>query len=613
MAESIEKKTTLPIADIWAMVRDNIWWYVFSILFFLAVAVFYLYRTPNTYSRVEKVIVDEDSQSSMMRDLTSFAGYNRMRYGRGTNVDNEMEAFASPDLMEQVVRRLNLETTYTDLQFLRTRELYTGTPVMLSLLGGNMASNFSFVISKTGPQSFVLKDFRVNGDKLKADPVSGALGDSLVTPVGALRISPTVHFEDWKNDISISWATAMSRAKGYCSRMNVYLSTKQSSVVVLAIQDLFPRRAESILRTLLDIYDEDWISNKNRSARNTSDFIKDRLVIIEEELGGIEEDLKDYKASHGIADISDAARQYLDLSKEYAGREFEVNNQLSIAKYIREYLGDPVHARSLIPANSGLVSDQVNTQIGEYNTLLLERDRLLKSSSENNPLIRDMNASLDAIRLSISRSVENLIATLQLQVDKVEQEQRQMLQKREENELSSLVNVANTRLIMAPNGAPAPISPNKMAVFLVALLLGFFLPLVYFFLRKMLDSSVKTRSDLVNLKLPFLAEIPQMGLNGSYWKRLRTNRFDDSNCAIIVQGGKRDMMNEAFRVLRTNLDLMVGQKEGCHVVMVTSFTPNAGKTFTIMNMAASMAIKGSRVLLLDLDLPSSESGRTAGL
>jgi capsular exopolysaccharide synthesis family protein len=118
----------------------------------------------------------------------------------------------------------------------------------------------------------------------------------------------------------------------------------------------------------------------------------------------------------------------------------------------------------------------------------------------------------------------------------------------------------------------------------------------------MLDSSVKTRSDLVNLKLPFLAEIPQMGLNGSYWKRLRTNRFDDSNCNIIVQGGKRDMMNEAFRVLRTNLDLMVGQKEGCHVVMVTSFTPNAGKTFTIMNMAASMAIKGSRVLLLDLDL-----------
>ena len=633
MAESIEKKTTLPIADIWAMVRDNIWWYVFSILFFLAVAVFYLYRTPNTYSRVEKVIVDEDSQSSMMRDLTSFAGYNRMRYGRGTNVDNEMEAFASPDLMEQVVRRLNLETTYTDLQFLRTRELYTGTPVMLSLLGGNMASNFSFVISKTGPQSFVLKDFRVKGDKLKADPVSGSLGDSLVTPVGALRISPTVHFEDWKNDISISWATAMSRAKGYCSRMNVYLSTKQSSVVVLAIQDLFPRRAESILRTLLDIYDEDWISNKNRSARNTSDFIKDRLVIIEEELGGIEEDLKDYKASHRIADISDAARQYLDLSKEYAGREFEVSNQLSIAKYIREYLGDPVHARSLIPANSGLVSDQVNTQIGEYNTLLLERDRLLKSSSENNPLIRDMNASLDAIRLSISRSVENLIATLQLQVDKVEQEQRQimnkissasgeelqllsitrqqkvkeqlyiyLLQKREENELSSLVNVANTRLIMAPNGAPAPVSPNKIAVFLVALLLGFFLPLVYFFLRKMLDSSVKTRSDLVNLKLPFLAEIPQMGLNGSYWKRLRTNRFDDSNCAIIVQGGKRDMMNEAFRVLRTNLDLMVGQKEGCHVVMVTSFTPNAGKTFTIMNMAASMAIKGSRVLLLDLDL-----------
>ena len=190
MAESIEKKSTLPIADIWAMVRDNIGWYVVSILFFLSLAVFYLYRTPNTYSRVEKVIVDEDSQSSMMRDLTSFAGYNRMRYGRGTNVDNEMEAFASPDLMEQVVRRLNLETNYTDLQFLRTRELYTGTPVMLSLLGGNMASNFSFVISKTGLLLKKGASDPENGEYfLEGEPIKGSRFRGVIWLQGAVQFS----------------------------------------------------------------------------------------------------------------------------------------------------------------------------------------------------------------------------------------------------------------------------------------------------------------------------------------------------------------------------------------------------------------------------------------
>ena len=308
---------------------------------------------------------------------------------------------------------------------------------------------------------------------------------------------------------------------------------------------------------------------------------------------------------------------------------------------IKQFINDPSHVNDLMPANSGLSSANIESQIREYNNALLERDRSLSLSSENNPYVQDLNKSLEMYKLAVNR---NLISTLQLQVNKIEAQEnailgrlsstsgqqlellsieRQqkvkeqlyifLLQKREENELQGLLTVGNTRLIQRATGSNAPIAPNKMMILLIALILGFGLPFAVFYVMKVLDTSVKGRNDLGKLSVPFLAEIPQMGVTANYWERLRLNRFDDKNTKILVEHGKRDSMNEAFRVLRTNLDLMIHRETETQAIMITSFNPNAGKTFTLMNLAASMALKGTKkAVILDLDLRKATLSKALG-
>ena len=185
---SVEEEQSLQLSDLWALIWDHKWWYVFSLLVFLTGASIMLYKVSSRYNRTEKVIVDEDSQNSMMRDLTAFTGGYR-RYSSGTNVDNEVEAFASPDLMEQVVERLGLEIKYIDNQFFRWREMYKNTPVVLSIIDTVSVSAFSFRLVRTGEESFRLEEFKVANAELSKEKFSGNLRDTVQTPVGRLLFS----------------------------------------------------------------------------------------------------------------------------------------------------------------------------------------------------------------------------------------------------------------------------------------------------------------------------------------------------------------------------------------------------------------------------------------
>ncbi len=628
--------------DIWALFWGHKWWYLLSLILAGSIAYFYLYRTPKLYQSTERIIVETDQSVDVFSDMSASM---RRRTLLGQNVANEILAFKSPDLMTKAVERLGLETNYTDLMFLRERELYNKTPFFMSILGeNNGASSFSFIVKKMGKNSFVLDQFTVGGVEMGAKPVAGSFGDSLVTPVGSLRLTESQYFHTWGDDIRISWANARSRAAVYAGRMGVAAPRDESSVVTLTMTDYSPERATNILATILDIYNEQWVENKNRAAANTSEFIAERLVILQQELGDIDNDIKEYKQQNRITDVGAVSGQYLSESSAYSEKAFANSNQLAISQMIRDRLTDPARGGTLLPANSGLTNANIEGQISEYNATLMKRDKYLKESSEANPMVADLNANLDAMKANITRSIDNNISALQLQQDKIlaqegailgklssttgqalqlqsmsrDQKVKEslyiyLLQKREENELATQLNVSNNRLIQSATPG-VPVSPVAKKIYLIALLLGLGIPFAVFFLRILFNTTVRTRADVAKLKVPFLAEIPQMGLEKtSFFSFRKPNRFDEKNCSIVVQQGKRDVINEAFRVLRTNLDMMTGYTDGCHVVMVTSFNPNAGKTFSIMNMAASMAVKGAKVLLLDLDLRKASLSKALGV
>ncbi len=641
MAEELDKRSWMDqdetderlfsFRDIWALFWGHKWWYLISLLIAGSIAFFYLYRTPKLYQSSEKIILETDQSAAVLSDLSATM---RRRTTSGLNVDNEIVALRSSDLMTKSVERLGLETNYTDLMFLRERELYNKTPFFMSILGDdNRTSSFSFVVKKIGKKSFVIDRFTVGGVEMVAKPIGGSFGDSLVTPVGSIRLTESQYFHTWGDDIKVSWSTAKIRSSYYAGHMSVTAPRNESSVITLSLTDYSPERAKNVLETVLDIYNEQWVEDKNRAAANTSDFIAERLVILQKELGDIDNDIKDYKQQNRITDVGAVSGQYLSQSSSYSEKAFANSNQLAISQMIRDRLTDPTQSNTLLPANSGLTNATIEGQISAYNATLMKRDKYLKESSEANPMVADLNANLDAMKANITRSLDNNISALQLQQSRIaaqegvimgklasttgqalelqsmsrDQKVKEslyiyLLQKREENELATQMNISNNRLIQSATTG-RPISPVAKEVYLIALLLGLAIPFLIFFLRILFNTTVRTRADVSKLKVPFLAEIPQMGMDKkSFFSLRKPNRFDEKSCKIVVQQGKRDVINEAFRVLRTNLDMMTGSTEGCHVVMVTSFNPNAGKTFTIMNMAASMAIKGSKVLLLDLDL-----------
>lgn len=632
---TLKEEEGLRLSELKELVTKNIWWYVGVTLCCLVVAVCYLYRTPTLYNRSAKVMIDDSNQDAAMRNL-GMASANMMRLRSFNSVENELEAFASPDLMQKVVERLGLQTRYVEKQFLRDVELYHNSPVEMRLAGMNPPGGFSFLVSPGKDGQVILSDFRIRKDRIK-ETVTGNFGDTLTTPVGAVVIYPKSNIEDFKHDIRVTWSSAGSAAKLYASKVNLSLSGKQTSVVVISMNDQYPSRADAVISTLIDVYNEEWISNKNRAAINTAEFINERLLIIQSDLDAVEKTLKEYKESNNLTDINAVAQNYLNQSSLYASKAFEVSNQISVATYIKDYLNDPANADSLIPSNLGLSNADVGTQISEYNELVLQRDKLLAGDTTQNPFLTNLSASMASIRTAILTSIDNMIATLGLQLERIESQEQQimarisssseqelqllsiereqqmlqnlyvfLLQKREDNELAALVNVGNTRLIVNPTGPRNPVAPNTQMILLAAFVLGLGLPFAFFYLRSVLDTSIKNKADLGPLSVPFLAELPMYErpedrFKKFKWLRRRVMGQQDMN-RIIVEHGSRDMMNEAFRVLRTNVDLMIGKKKGSQVLMFTSFNPAAGKTFSVMNLASSMALKGAKVIMIDLDL-----------
>ena len=250
------EESSFSLTDLWNMIWGYKWFYVISTVVCLCIAALYLYVTPKSYVRVAKLIINEDAQANVMSDLISMTGGS----GAGSyssNANNEAEAFASPDLMEKVVERLSLETSYTEDQGIRKVSMYKTSPVEMTRVDTLVKTSFSFRIRKTGEDSFELVDFTVGPEKLKKAEAAGVIGRDVETPVGVVRIDAAMNFGEWDRDIIVFWASPAAWAKVYASNLTVTVTGKNSTVLALSMTDRFATRADRILGTLIDVYNEE--------------------------------------------------------------------------------------------------------------------------------------------------------------------------------------------------------------------------------------------------------------------------------------------------------------------------------------------------------------------
>lgn len=619
----------LNIVDLFMYLASQWKWFLLSILICGGIAWYNYACAPLVYFRSATVIIKDPSNKASTSGLDRFDNFiNKV------NVANEILQFRSKKLMREVVQRVHADVSYQIKDGLRSNELYNESPVLVSLPDALPEQSFSFTMTLKDAKTVTLSDF----SGIEAKPsYEVALNDTVAIIEGMnVVVTATNYLRDsWLNTpIRVQKLPVESMVNYYKNALGIQQEEEEASILTLALKDSSPARAEDVLNTLITVYNEEAIKEKNQVAVNTANFINERLIIIERELGNVESNLESFKQRNQIVDIASSAGMYMTESQKYNADAMELETQLRLANFIKDYLTDPGKETDLIPSNTGISDMNIENQISLYNAAKLKRDHLIDDSSVNNPVVQELNNSLRAMKQSIIRAVDNMIVSLNVKrndaqnremraqdrVTAIPTKERQMLSierqqkikealylfllnKREENALSQAMADNNARVIDGAEGSNAPISPNRNRILLLGLLVGIALPGAVCLAILFMDTRVHGRKDIEGvISVPYLGEIP---LDKEAMKDHRKKVM-----AVKEQGD--DIVSEAFRILRTNMAFLSKKDKPAQVITFTSFNIGAGKTFIARNLSMSLAYMKKRVVMVDLDIRKGTLSRHFG-
>ncbi len=490
-----QEENPMSIRDIWNLCISHWKWFVLSVAVCLAAATFYILKTVPVYSRSSSVLIKEDRRSgSVSADIAS--AFSDLGVGQTwVNVGNELINFTSPDLLMQVVKNLNLNVNYTRDGLFHDYTLY-GSSLPLRVRFLDIANNAGAAMTVTPVDSAQVRidDFVFQGDKVKGQNFTVAYGDTVETVAGKIIVEKVQYANDFDFPVRVTRSGYQNATRACKNRLNAALNGKNTTVIDLSYRDVNTQRAEDVLRMIINVYNENWIKDKNQISISTNEFIADRLNIIEQELGSVDKTITSYRSEHRLPDYASAAQMDMQISAEAGKQLMDLNNQLSIARYLQSDIRAAGNG-ALLPANVGLNDASTRAQIEQYNTSMLQRNRLVESSSEENLLVRDLDQQLSSLRGAVLTSLDNYVKALNVQIQSTQRAQsssqarvsdiplqagqllsdeRQqkvkealylfLLQKREENELSQAFTAYATRVVASPSGPAAPIAPNNPSV-----------------------------------------------------------------------------------------------------------------------------------------------------
>ena len=626
-----EQSDLFQIKDFLFICLEHWKWFVVSVVLCLMFAFFYIVVKQPIYERNASLMIKDDiaGGSSFMSEANTFADMGL--FSMKSNVHNELICIQSPALILDVVKRLNLDMNYVEKGIISKRTLYGNTlPVSVKIVGLNDRDGCSFTMNVLG-NKVTLSEFHLNEAEFN-ETITANIGDSISTPIGKIILIPgTVVDVEHQREIFVSRSSLISAINGCSSKFSAAIADKQSSVINLTYKDVSLQRAEDFLNTLIAVYNENWIRDKNQIALSTSRFINERLTVIEKELSDVDGAISEFKSKNLITDVNAISNMYISRSEAANSQLLDLNNQLYIAKYIKNFLASKGDVLELLPAITGISSGTIENQIAEYNTKLLQRNSILANSSELNPIVVDYNNSLKLMQDAILVSIDNQISAIEAQIKgykdsdaknrdqiasnpthaqvliSIEREQKvkealyiYLLQKREENQLSQAFTAYNTRIITPPMGGNIPISPVKRNILLIAFFLGICIPAGIIYLFFVMNGKVKNIKDIEMLTAPFAGEIPLCLPKKKFG--LFEKKQHQISLSILVENNSRNVVNEAFRMLRTNVEFLLGRDKKSKVIMVTSLKANSGKSFITANLAKSFSVKGLKVVVVDLDL-----------
>ena len=625
------------LAALWKIVVLHWYWIVLSTIVALGAAFSYLKYTRPVYASNMKILVkDEDSRSRMYRG-GQLALESMGVISNSNGFDNELEILTSSNISQRVIKSLKLYVSYELDGRLRNHELYKNNPYIVDMPENQLVDLHSLIqlkIDRQGDGVHVAGEIYVPRSKepILFERSVKELPGSFNTPVGTITLqrNPGVGAELPKQTMYATIMPLEYAAKAYGSRLSVSASSKTTTVAVLNYLDTQPERAIDYLNELFRSYNEDANEDKNEVALKTEEFLKNRISAIREELDATESNLESYKKKNELINLTNDASNALNKLTEYQKEQVELETQLNLVTALLDYVDDPRNAFNVVPSNLGLKDADMSNLLNKYNDYVLQRNRLLKSSSPENPYVKRLTAQLEemwpTIRLSLKSVRENILTqkrsaedqynlfsrrvgeapTQERSLNNIIRQQEikvelylMLLQKREENYISLNSTAAKARVIDDPRST-GKVSPKTKVILLGALVLGLCFPVGLIYLLGLLRYRIEGREDVEMLtKIPVLADIPL------------APKSLDGELSLAVRENSNDMMEEAFRGLRTNLRFVLSEKE--NVIACTSCIPGEGKTFVSTNLAMSLALLGKRVIIVGLDIRKPRLVKLFGL
>lgn len=599
-------------------------WFVVSLIICIACAWGYLRLATPVYNISATVLIKDDkkgSGASMSSELEKMGldGF----VSSSNNVDNEIEVLRSKSLAREVVNHLGLFVTYKDEDEFPSRELYRTSPVLVSLTPQEADKlphpmEVNMILQPTGAMDVYItvgeKEYQKQFAKLPAvfptdeGTVAFLVNNDTLSSVRPESVTQERHITAFIN-------SPFSVAKGYVNSLSISPTSKMTSVVVISLKNSNTRRGKDFINKLLEMYNVNANNDKNEVAQKTAEFINERIGIISKELGSTEQDLENFKRSAGITDLNSEAQIALTGNAEYEKKRVENQTQINLVVDLQRYMSGNDY--EVLPTNVGLQDVGLASAIDRYNEMLVERNRLLRTSTENNPTIINLNTSIKAMRSNVQATLDATLKGLEItktdltreasrysrRISDAPTQERQfvsiarqqeikaglylmLLQKREENAITLAATANNAKIIDEALADNNPVSPKWMMIYLVALAFGMGIPVGIIYLISLTKFKIEGRADIEKLtSLPVVGDIPMA---------------DEKSGSIAVFENKNNLMSETFRNVRTNLQFML--ENGKNVILVTSTISGEGKSFTSTNLAISLSLLGKKVVIVGLDI-----------
>lgn len=595
-------------------------WIAACIIICLAGAWLYLRYTSPVYNISASVIIKDNDKSSKsgtgMAELEDLGFYSSI-----SNFDNEVEILHSRTLIKKVVEELDLYISYATPGRFHETELYKTSPVKVWITpeeAEKLPGTARLELTLQPENKFSVKitigeqEYNKQFDKLPA---------LLTTPSGTFSFSSTDSVSvGSEQKIIATVSSPRGVASGYRGSLSIEPTSKSTTIAQISLQSTNRQRGADFINKLVEIYNRDANDDKNEVATKTAEFIDERIKIINGELGTTEQELETFKRDAGLTDLKSDAQLALSENSEYEKKRAENSTQLRLVQFLASYANNPDHAFEVLPVNVGLTDTGLTELINRYNEMLLERKRLLRISSENNPVVVNLDASIRAMRSNVLTTINSVQRGLSITKADLERQagkyagritsapgqERQLvsisrqqeikaglylmlLQKREENAITLASTANNARIVDEALSDAVPVSPKRKMIYLVALIVGVAIPISIIYLIELFKYKIEGRADVEKItSLPIIGDVPL-----SEEKKTHEN-------VIVVHENQNDLMAETFRNIRTNVLYMM--QSGQKVILITSTTTGEGKTFIASNLAMSLSLLGKRVVVVGLDI-----------